>query len=192
MLVWTEPKYDIVLQAVRSVLHAGSEFTMTSGDWAKRLLKIYGLISRQGNENWEKSLSFLNRRILTMAYNTQNYWVSGFCPLSGILNTRKHSVSETMRETLTLLGPLERANHGPAVYPPTSNHSRWYAQGLAGRCSPLHRSHHRGHLPVYDHEHQPETGQYRALAMHRRSLLPVGESHLWEELSKLQWASIQL
>jgi hypothetical protein len=25
-----------------------------------------------------------------MVYNTQNYWLSGFCPLSGILNTRKH------------------------------------------------------------------------------------------------------
>jgi hypothetical protein len=24
-----------------------------------------------------------------------NYWVSGLCPMSGILNTRKHIVSET-------------------------------------------------------------------------------------------------
>jgi hypothetical protein len=53
-----------------------------------------------------------------MTYNTQNYWVSGLCPLSGILNTRKHNVSETgpvsvlmgVKETPTLLGPLERAN----------------------------------------------------------------------------------
>jgi hypothetical protein len=28
-------------------------------------------------------------------YYTQNYWVSGLCPSSGILNTRKHTVSET-------------------------------------------------------------------------------------------------
>jgi hypothetical protein len=26
---------------------------------------------------------------------TQNYWGSGFCPLSRILKTRKHSISET-------------------------------------------------------------------------------------------------
>jgi hypothetical protein len=30
-----------------------------------------------------------------MVYNTQNYWVSGLCPSSGILNTRKHNVSKT-------------------------------------------------------------------------------------------------
>jgi hypothetical protein len=29
-----------------------------------------------------------------MVYNTQNYWISGLCPSSGILNTRKHNVSE--------------------------------------------------------------------------------------------------
>jgi hypothetical protein len=30
-----------------------------------------------------------------MEYNTQNYWVSGLRPSSGILNTRKYIVSET-------------------------------------------------------------------------------------------------
>jgi hypothetical protein len=30
-----------------------------------------------------------------MVYNTQNYWISGLCPLSRILNIRKHNVSET-------------------------------------------------------------------------------------------------
>jgi hypothetical protein len=30
-----------------------------------------------------------------MLYNTQNYCVSGLCPSFGILNTRKHNVSET-------------------------------------------------------------------------------------------------
>jgi hypothetical protein len=30
-----------------------------------------------------------------MIYNTPEYWVSGICPLSGILNTGKHNVSET-------------------------------------------------------------------------------------------------
>jgi hypothetical protein len=28
-------------------------------------------------------------------YNTQNYWVSGLCSSSGILNTRKHNVLES-------------------------------------------------------------------------------------------------
>jgi hypothetical protein len=55
-----------------------------------------------------------------MVYNTQNYWVSGLCPSSGILETRKHNVSETGsipaprcgggEETPIQLGPLERAN----------------------------------------------------------------------------------
>jgi hypothetical protein len=30
-----------------------------------------------------------------MVYNTQNYWVFGLCTSSGILDTRKHNVSET-------------------------------------------------------------------------------------------------
>jgi hypothetical protein len=33
--------------------------------------------------------------IPTTVCNTQNYWVSGLCPSSGILNTGKHNVSET-------------------------------------------------------------------------------------------------
>jgi hypothetical protein len=34
-------------------------------------------------------------------YNAQNYWVSRFCPSSGILNTRGHSVSEA--ESVSIL-----------------------------------------------------------------------------------------
>jgi hypothetical protein len=30
-----------------------------------------------------------------MVYNSQNYWVFGLFPSSGILDTRKHDVSET-------------------------------------------------------------------------------------------------
>jgi hypothetical protein len=30
-----------------------------------------------------------------MVYHTQNYWVFGLFPSSGILGTRKHDVSET-------------------------------------------------------------------------------------------------
>jgi hypothetical protein len=35
-------------------------------------------------------------RVLTMVYNTQNYWVFGLFPSSGILQTRKHNVSKTV------------------------------------------------------------------------------------------------
>jgi hypothetical protein len=53
-----------------------------------------------------------------MVYNTQNYWVFGLCPLSDILETIKHDVSETGLFTSSgeggkipiLLDPLERAN----------------------------------------------------------------------------------
>jgi hypothetical protein len=52
-----------------------------------------------------------------MVYNAQNYLVSGLCPSSGILETRKHNVSELdlfpssgEGETPTLLGPIERPN----------------------------------------------------------------------------------
>jgi hypothetical protein len=53
-----------------------------------------------------------------MVYNTQNYWVLGLSPLSSILETRKHNISETgsvsvLRwggKTPTQLGPLERVN----------------------------------------------------------------------------------
>jgi hypothetical protein len=52
-----------------------------------------------------------------MVYNTQNYWVFGLSPSSGILETRKHDVSGTVSvsilrlggKTPTQLGPLERA-----------------------------------------------------------------------------------
>jgi hypothetical protein len=54
-----------------------------------------------------------------MAYNTQNYWVFGLFLWSGILENRKHNVSETGSVSIlkwggvkapTQLGPLERAN----------------------------------------------------------------------------------
>jgi hypothetical protein len=53
-----------------------------------------------------------------MVYNTQNYWVFGLFPSSGILENRKHDDSETgsvsvLRwegKTSTQLGPLETAN----------------------------------------------------------------------------------
>jgi hypothetical protein len=52
-----------------------------------------------------------------MVYHTQNYWVFELFSSSGILETRKHNVSETgsvsvLRcggKTPTQLGPLDRA-----------------------------------------------------------------------------------
>jgi hypothetical protein len=37
-----------------------------------------------------------------MVFNTQNYWVSGLCPLSRILNTRKQNISGTGSVSKTL------------------------------------------------------------------------------------------
>jgi hypothetical protein len=51
-----------------------------------------------------------------MMCNNQNYWVFGLCTSFGILETRKHDVSEAgsvsvLRwKTPTQLGPLGRAN----------------------------------------------------------------------------------
>jgi hypothetical protein len=39
-----------------------------------------------------------------MVYNTQNYWVLGLCPSSVILETRKHSVSESGSVSVLKLG----------------------------------------------------------------------------------------
>jgi hypothetical protein len=44
--------------------------------------------------------SSLNVAIKDMPYikisaHSQNYWISGLCPMSGILNTRKHDIPET-------------------------------------------------------------------------------------------------
>jgi hypothetical protein len=39
-----------------------------------------------------------------MGYNTQNHWVIGIFPLSRILNTRKHNVSETDSVSVLSLG----------------------------------------------------------------------------------------
>jgi hypothetical protein len=55
--------------------------------------------------------------VLTIVYSTQNYWVSGLCPSSAILETRDHKGSETGSlsvfrggEIPALLGPTERGN----------------------------------------------------------------------------------
>jgi hypothetical protein len=40
-------------------------------------------------------LLFIFYRVLTIAYNTQNYSVFKLRPSSGVLETRKHNVSET-------------------------------------------------------------------------------------------------
>jgi hypothetical protein len=69
--------------------------------------------------------------ILTMVYTARNYWVFGLCPSSGILETRKHDVSEAGyvsflrcgRKTPTQLGPLDRANLSHWLALPTG--SKW-------------------------------------------------------------------
>jgi hypothetical protein len=39
-----------------------------------------------------------------MVYNIQNHWVSGLCPLSGILKARQHNVLETRSVSFLKLG----------------------------------------------------------------------------------------
>jgi hypothetical protein len=68
-----------------------------------------------------------------MLYNTQNYWVPGLSPSSGILKTRRH-VSEMIpfpsldgvKETPTLLGSSERT---------TSNTRQHKSMGIADYVS---------------------------------------------------------
>jgi hypothetical protein len=66
-----------------------------------------------------QATSFIAHRGRSIStYYSQNYWISGLCPSSGILKTKKHNVSETgsvsvLRgegKTPTLLGPIERTN----------------------------------------------------------------------------------
>jgi hypothetical protein len=45
-------------------------------------------------------------RVLTMIHNIQNYWVSGLCPSSGILNTKNHNVSGTGSVSVIRCFPL--------------------------------------------------------------------------------------
>jgi hypothetical protein len=85
----------------------------------------------QESENFEKLLNTWFWRILTIVYNTQVYWFFWTFPSSGILETRKHEVSETGsvsvlrwegEKTPTQLGPLERANlnhSSPGVFSPS-------------------------------------------------------------------------
>jgi hypothetical protein len=51
-------------------------------------------------------------RVLTMVYNTQDYWFFWTFPSSGILETKKPQVKGG-NKTPTRLGPLERANLNP-------------------------------------------------------------------------------
>jgi hypothetical protein len=63
--------------------------------------------------------------------NTQNCWVFGVCPSSGILETRKHNVSKLDLfpssgwgvKSPTLLGPLERTNQCFSLSPEDGNRS---------------------------------------------------------------------
>jgi hypothetical protein len=52
-----------------------------------------------------------------MVYHTQNYWFFGLFPSPGILETRKHDVSETGSVSvlrcggdISQFGPLDKAN----------------------------------------------------------------------------------
>jgi hypothetical protein len=67
---------------------------------------------------WDYIVMYMCTDIFWRVYNTQNYWVFGLCPLSGILETIKTQRfgnwicfrPQVRGETPNLLGPLERAN----------------------------------------------------------------------------------
>jgi hypothetical protein len=52
-----------------------------------------------------------------MVYHNQNYWVYGLFPLSGILGTRKHDVSETGSVSV-LMSSRQPAQRVEVVSPP--------------------------------------------------------------------------
>jgi hypothetical protein len=47
---------------------------------------------------------FLIHTLSEDMYDTQNYWLSGLCASSRILNTRKHNVSETGSDSIIRRG----------------------------------------------------------------------------------------
>jgi hypothetical protein len=75
-----------------------------------------GIFTKRLKEIWISRKELTGRELQNEELH--DYWVSGLCPSSGILNTREHNVSETgsvsfLRsggKTPTQLGPFERAN----------------------------------------------------------------------------------
>jgi hypothetical protein len=71
-----------------------------------------------------ENLKSYSERSLAMVYRTQNHWVSGVSPSSGIQNSRDRNVSESgsvsvfkwEKEIFTLLGALERASFRKVVF----------------------------------------------------------------------------
>jgi isochorismate hydrolase len=54
-----------------------------------------------------------SKRVLAMVYDTQNYWVSGLCPSSGILNIIKHNILETGSVSVLRCGQGDTYSAGP-------------------------------------------------------------------------------
>jgi hypothetical protein len=48
-----------------------------------------------------------------MVYNTQNYWVFGLCPSSGILEIRKRNITETGAVSNLMWGGKTPTQFGP-------------------------------------------------------------------------------
>jgi hypothetical protein len=47
-----------------------------------------------------------------MVHDIQNHWIPGLCPSSGILNTRKHNVSETASVAILRCGERDTYSVG--------------------------------------------------------------------------------
>jgi hypothetical protein len=48
-----------------------------------------------------------------MVYNTQNYWVSGLCPSSAVLNARKHNADPVIE-----VGSFSKGSQQSRFHPP--------------------------------------------------------------------------
>jgi hypothetical protein len=88
---------------------------------------IYCECSTNGKEN---QISII-QRVLMMVYNTENYWVSGLCPSSSILNTSKH-ISET--GSVSVLGWREGVFHWKYTVHHKSNETAVKTQMERKKC----------------------------------------------------------
>jgi hypothetical protein len=101
-----------------------NEWTEVGVEWSASVIRVTNVRTKEIILTSRSTIGFFFRKtnavsiwgLLAMVYTTQNLWVSGPCPSSGILNTRKHNVTETGSvfvfswggNTHNLLGPLEK------------------------------------------------------------------------------------
>jgi hypothetical protein len=99
------------------ILNIRKHHTLCSPNYGENSDQLLVIVLWPGDQ-WDVRCSCRIWRILTMVYNTHNYWVSGLCSLSRILGTIKTTFwkldlcpsSGEGRKTPAVLSPLERSN----------------------------------------------------------------------------------